>query len=377
MSQVELGIDGSYQIRASHSNEEPLLVRCAAVFILFFNVLTCILGLALAGAGAYVIIEFNRAFAGLLSENAGIGVLVSGVMIALGTCVSIVAVMQSRRKLLIVNTFSLTIFLVAILSVLGLFVEYINAVGQVAVDGTVPVPTLRQIEVNDYFLSAYTKCCVQNTRFCPDQTACPRVSSCMITPGSKACYQGDYGASPSDPPVSIVNEFCSTMAAFGVVGPASNATQFCGSSEGGGQFIQDSFAFVYSNILYPYIAIGLLSFILTLDIICNLILIRHIGQVERGEYVGREIKAMNPLSIPTAYDPFARTPGDEGGGRTASLQSGSNFSNLSSGNPIFRRLRKADEPKNIQIVDAHPVPRQTISSRYGDGGDGDGDGDGD
>ena len=83
---------------------------------------------------------------------------------------------------------------------------------------------------------------------------------------------------------------------------------------------------------------------------------------ERGEYVGREIKAKNQSPIPTAYDPYAHNAGDVFDASVEEGIRGSSGNNraskkfysggLSSGNPIFKNfLKKGNKVEHERGID--------------------------
>ena len=108
---MEGGVDGVM---------EPKIVSFSRAFIMVINLITCIGGLALTGLGAYVEIEYNAKFSQLLSQNAAIGLLVTGILIALCSCFGLYALIHSQKYILMVYFFVILALLVTLLSVLGL-----------------------------------------------------------------------------------------------------------------------------------------------------------------------------------------------------------------------------------------------------------------
>jgi hypothetical protein len=273
------------------NRNEPRLVTYSALFLIIINVLTTLGGLGLLGASAYAFISFKTLFAGLLSENGIIGGMVAGLLIALFSILGIFGTTNQHFRSLAFYTFIQGSLLIVILSILGVFVQYIATVEQVA-QGNIVVWSQNQIDVNDFFLSAYVKCCKKNDKFCagnaPGQDLyCENVDFCnqrnsTTTLGSNnGCFVGDYGSTPKDPPKTVYDEFCATLFAGGVVGPA------VGSTCGGGKpqpFIVQLFDFVKTNVLWCYYAVGFLSGLLFFEVLACIYLLRFLWLVENGQY---------------------------------------------------------------------------------------------
>lgn len=286
---LSMNEDGKFVVNADTSNDEPKSISLARAFVMVINFLTFLGGMALAGVGVYVFIEFNARFSGLLSENAAIGAIVAGCILSVIACVGIFGVLHSNVKLLVLYDVVSLAILITILSVLGLFVEYINTVSQVA-SGNLTVMTRRQVEVNDFFASAYTKCCVQNEEYCFSKVPgaegyCEPIQYCTNSTSNKICYAGDYGPTPNDPPKLVYQEFCGTLVAFKIAGVATTETGYCGAPEGALKFMKDVFNWVETNVLYPYICIGLLSAIIVVEIITTTYLARYLYLVGKGDWV--------------------------------------------------------------------------------------------
>ena len=374
--ELAMGEDGVFTIQHIRGGgaDEPKSVTFSRAVIIVINLLTSLGGLALAGVGIYVYIEFNTRFSGLLSENAAIGGIVAGVLISMMACFGIYGTATSNFKVLVFYAIVSLALLITILSVLGLFVEYIGTVSQVA-SGGLTVFNQRQIEVNDFFASAYTKCCVQNTLFCYSSVPntdgyCPPVPYCVNRTATEVCYAGEYGATPNDPPKLVFQEFCGTLIAFGMAGPALPSTGACGAPNGAAGFMQTVFGWVNANVQYPYICIGLLSGIIFFEVLFTIYLARYIYLVNAGlwddtpapKFKSSKKKkgAVNDdeavVSIADQFrfneDEFDATL-REGISATDHGSKSHKSGRYSSGNPIFRSLfpKKKPEP----IPDAFPV----------------------
>jgi len=293
--EVTLQSDGSYAVHRVELQGEPRLVSFSRAFLIVVNILTFLGGLVLTGAGIYVYIEYTN-FSVILSQNDATGIIVAGLLTAFIAGVGSYGVVNDHLITLGVYAFVSFVLFLAILSILGLLVEYVDTVAQVAA-GTLTVFNDQQVQVNDFFASAYTACCVQNPTFCPSLYAnetgyCPPVTFCGKGTSGSICYAGTYGVNATNPPVHIVSEICGSLLSVGVVGPANSATGACGYPNGASGFFKSAFSFILGNITYPYISIGLLSGIIFFELVFCFILARFIHRVHLGEIDTKATKSI-------------------------------------------------------------------------------------
>ena len=327
----ELSVDeqGRYVVNQTRGGGEPKGVAVATVLLMLTNILTVLGGLGLLSASAYAYIQFNTVFAGVLSQQGVVGGMIAGVLIALISCAGIFGASNHHFKALAVYGFLQFSLLVLILSVVGLFVTYINVVGEVL--GTNPplVYSDQQVAVSDYFLATYTKCCVQSTVNCPgelpiDPLYCPRVSFCTSSSNStQGCYLGNYGATPTDPPVQVFAELCSALTSGGAVGPAQAGSPACGGGTGPVEYLHTVLAFVNKNVQWAYYAIGFLAGFIFIELVATIDLLRYIYLVENGLFEpslgasspAKSARGMSALPVATAVPEDDDVGGFDANGR--------------------------------------------------------------
>lgn len=309
--QLQSNPDGTFSVNAATGSDEPRFVSFSRSYLIVVNVAMCVLGLCLLGAGVFVFIEFNTKFSQLLSESAPIGAIVAGVLISFLACFGGYGALHTTPRILIAYALVALALMCAILSILGVFVQYIATVEQVAA-GNLLVFNPKQVEVNDFFASAYTKCCVQNTLFCSStipstEGFCKPVVYCseknstsnnVTYTATEPCYTGYYGLTANNPPKLVYSEFCATLLAAGLVGPSTAVHQKCGYPLGASLFFAQVFGFVNAYVQYPYICISLLTIVLFTQAVFALVVVRHQWRVENGDYIGNDTaKALSKVDM--------------------------------------------------------------------------------
>ena len=308
LSTADLSVDenGRYTVQQSGRAREPHGVSAATIFLLFVNVLTTLGGLAVLCAAAYAYVQYNSVFSGVLSQNSVVGGMVAGVLIAV---VSVVGIMgTTNQDIRVLAAYGLVQFLlfVALLTVLGLLVTYINVIEQVS-SGTLQFLDSQQVDVSDYLLSSYMACCVLDpkmcsdtscvdTQFCVPVTFCASSDSfsnatsqfssaaCNDTVSVEPCFYGSYGADASNPPQAVPVELCSALASAGVVGPVGSGGSACG---GGGftapaDYLASLYDFIHDDVQWAYYGFGALAALLFLELVACAFLMRFYYRLEHG-----------------------------------------------------------------------------------------------
>ena len=263
------------------------MVELARGFMVFVDVITFLLGIAILGLTIYVVVDYSS-FGTLVSFDTIYISIAVGVALIIVSIIGCIASQKGYKHLLCCYLFIVTAALAAQIAGTVLISRYAGQIDKQNKFLSGSITDAADRELNNAILSTYVACCIgcpaeqacTNIRpyynltlgncFANNNTVCDPVPTCGVDPNQDGCF---INPGTSIPPVNIDEALCNTFKTFkngtdiALVGPATTGS--CGGGDPN-TYLNDVVDYFNSGFYWFIVGFGILCGIQALNLIAAL-----------------------------------------------------------------------------------------------------------